>query len=325
VAADVEDPRETPLHPRHAESVIGHDEILQRFVASVAQGKPHHAWLLTGPRGIGKTTLAYALARRLLAGTMADKLITARSHPDLFVLQRQADPKTGKLKTEISVEDARALSAFFERTAAMAPWRVAIIDCADDLNTESANALLKLMEEPPPKSILLLASHQPGRLLRTIRSRCMRVDLSPLSEPSMKAVFGQKRFEDMADGEDFTRVLPMAQGSPGRAIALVASPARKALECLHTADIRRPEGRLEVMNSFSGRALSSDDFELFVDLLLDWIASRAKSQELAISSRLAESYSQIQSLARRADAFNLDRKLTIFESLVLLDRALKAA
>ncbi len=328
MANDIEDPRETPLHPRHSERVVGHDIAMAHFTAAMAAGKPHHAWLLTGPRGTGKATLAYEFARQLLAGknnnSSARNLIAARSHPDLFVLQRRVgEGKTAKLKTEISVEDARALSAFFSRTAAMADWRVAIIDAADDLNTESANALLKLVEEPPRNCIILLVCNQPGRLLRTMRSRCLRVEVSPLVISDMAAVFAQQRFVDETGLDVSELALELANGSPGRALDLLHSEATKAFQILLTSDIRRPETRLMVVNSFAGRGPSTDDYALFTSLLLAHVAQKAKADRP--DSHLASAYSDILQLSRKTDAFNLDRRLAILDSLVMVDRALNAA
>jgi DNA polymerase III subunit delta' len=331
MAADTEDPRETALHPRHAESVVGHQSAIDRFLAAVSVGRPHHAWLITGHEGIGKATLAYWMARvllndgntTLLSDNHASRLVDARSHPDLFILQRQlSDSKAIQLKTEISVENAREMSAFFSRTAAMAKWRVAIIDAADDLNTESANALLKLIEEPPPNCVILLVCNLPGRILKTIRSRCLHVALTALASTEVHTVFAQRRFLDF--GQSLSEVIMrVSHGSPGRVLALQHSDVAKAMETFDKSDIRRPESRLNVVKAFSGRGPSADDFTLFVDLLLDWVATQAKAAFR--NAKLASTYGDIQSLARRTEAYNLDRKIAILESLSLIDHALKDA
>ena len=328
--ADSEDPRENAFHPRRSESVVGHQRAIDQFASAIAADRPHHAWLVTGKQGIGKATLAYWLARFVLnagrsenlGGSQASRLVEARSHPDLFVLQRQmGEGKTAQLKAEISVENAREMSAFFSRTAAMAPWRIAIIDTVDDLNTESANALLKLVEEPPSRCIILLVCNQPGRILRTIRSRCMHVALDQLSSDEMSRVFLQLRFRNEVPSISDV-ALRVSHGSPGRALALVNSDVAKALDVLGTVDLRRPEGRLSVVKAFTGRGPNADDFALFVDLLLEWLADVAKSNT---NTKLAAAYGDIQGLARRAEAYNLDRKVAILESLSLIDHALKAA
>src|SRR3954447_19844603 len=174
-------------HPREVFELAGHEAAEQAFEVSRARGRLHHAWLLTGPEGVGKATFAYRAARRLLGapedpphgvlGANPDhpvsRQIIAHAHPDLFVLERLGED--GKVRKVIPVDEARGLSEFFSKSPASAPHRVAIIDAADDLNTNAANAILKTLEEPPPRGVLLMVAHSPGRLLPTIRSRCRRL------------------------------------------------------------------------------------------------------------------------------------------------------
>src|SRR5277367_4475775 len=174
-------------HPR---DVFGfdHGESAERaFLEALDRGKLHHAWLLTGPEGVGKATFAYRVARRLLGATPdarfgplgsapdhpVSRQVAARSHPDLLVLERAGED--GKARKVIPVDDARRLPEFFSKAPASAPYRVAIVDAVDDMNPNAANALLKTLEEPPERGILLLVSHAPGGLLPTIRSRCRRL------------------------------------------------------------------------------------------------------------------------------------------------------
>ncbi len=182
-AEDNPDPREIAHHPRRRRTLYGHGAAEARLLGALRSGKLHHAWLLAGPRGIGKATLAYRFARFLLqfpdAGgrtslQLAPEMPSARqvaagAHPDLLVIERVYDAKNKRLKSEIAVDDARLAGNFFALTAGAGGWRIAIVDAADDLNSESSNALLKILEEPPPKSVFLLVSHRPGTLLRTIR------------------------------------------------------------------------------------------------------------------------------------------------------------
>ncbi len=178
-------------HPRETLHVVGQDQPMADFVAAARSGRLHHAWLLTGPRGTGKATLAWAMARWLLADSDSDDLsvpadhpvarrIAALSEPRLQAVRRPVDPKTARIRAEITVEEIRRLLSFFHLSAAEGGRRVAIIDAADEMNTAAANALLKLLEEPPKDVTLLLIAHQPARLLPTIRSRCRTLRLSPL-------------------------------------------------------------------------------------------------------------------------------------------------
>ena len=184
----IADPREGPDHPRLTTTLEGHEAAERIVLDAWGRGRLHHAWMIAGPEGIGKATLAWRIAKFLLTHPVAEgpapadlssdpeaeanRLVAARSHPDLFVLERAVNPDTGKLKQDIAVEDVRRVNAFFARTAAFGGWRVVIVDAVDDLNASSANALLKVLEEPPPRAIFLLVAHAPGRALKTIRSRC---------------------------------------------------------------------------------------------------------------------------------------------------------
>jgi DNA polymerase-3 subunit delta' len=213
-------------HPRDVFELIGHEAAEAAFEASRQRGRLHHAWLLTGPEGVGKATFAYRAARRLL-GAPADlaygvlganpdhpvsRQIIARSHPDILVIERVGED--GKPRKVIPVDEARRLAEFFSKSPASAPHRVAIVDAADDLNINAANALLKTLEEPPERGVLLMVSHSPGRLLPTIRSRCRRLAFQPL-EIEAAADFVRAR-EDVTE-EAALRLAKMAGGAPGRA------------------------------------------------------------------------------------------------------------
>ncbi|SNT15523.1 DNA polymerase III subunit delta' [Tropicimonas sediminicola] len=196
-------------HPRDARELIGQGEAEATFLEAFTSGRLHHAWLITGPRGVGKATLAWRIARFLLTApdpggedslfgappppTTLDvdpenpvsRRMQALSEPRLFLLRRPWDPKAKRLRQEITVDEARKLKGFFSMSSADGGRRVVIVDAADEMNTAAANSVLKLLEEPPARAVLLLISHQPSRLLPTIRSRCRTLRCQPLEADEM--------------------------------------------------------------------------------------------------------------------------------------------
>ena len=188
-----------PPHPRATTRLFGHAEAERALLDAYRGGRLPHGWLIGGPPGIGKATLAYRMARfvlahpdpQLAAVRSAPSLALPDDHPvvrrvaaqaqgDLLVLERTIG-ETGKLRTRIAVDDVRRSVSFFGSTAGEGGWRIAIVDSVDELNPASANALLKVLEEPPARALLLLVSHAPGRALATIRSRCRLLTLRPLA------------------------------------------------------------------------------------------------------------------------------------------------
>jgi DNA polymerase-3 subunit delta' len=320
-----EDPREVPWHPRMAEAVVGHEAATAQFLKAFTSGKPHHAWLIHGPKGIGKATLAYHLAGQVLAGAnpaQARHWIQIRSHPDLFVLQRQLnDSKPRRLKSEIAVDDARQLTHFLSHTSS-GNWRVAIVDAADDLNAESANAILKLVEEPPSCVIVFLISHQPGTLLRTLKSRCLRLAFHPISEPATMHIIKDLPLEASPPHDELERAVHQSGGSPGRALQLLSSPGAKAFARFAQIHQAKAADFIAIASPFQGRGVGPDEFTIFNDLLLDWLASQASANT---SARLAAAHAQISESARRTEAFNLDRRQAVLAELTLVNDALKAS
>jgi DNA polymerase III subunit delta' len=325
MAEDSEDPRETSLHPRFAKQVVGHRAALSQFKSAFSSGKLHHAWLISGPRGIGKATLAYHLAGHVLGAgdpnDRAERWIHARSHPDLFVLERQlADRKPVKLKTEISVEDARGLPTFFGRTSGSGGWRVAIVDAADDLNRESANALLKQVEEPPPNCVMFIITHQPGRILRTLKSRCLRLPLGRLSAEETAQVLHSVEVDD----ETRKSTLVIADGSPGKAIELATSTAAKAFQRFPANGRTTAAARVAIVNTLSGRAAGQDEFIAMSELLLGFTARMAINEAgNPAGEKLSKAYSTSVQRIRETTSYNLDRKLAIVAQMMAIDEALK--
>ena len=319
-----DDPRDVAWHPRFAQKLIGHEIAKTHFEKAFATGRPHHAWLLHGPKGIGKATFAYKMAARALGGDSIQtrRWIESRTHPDLFILERQLnDAKPRKLKAEISVDDARSLAGFLARTAS-GGWRVVIIDAADDLNSESANANLKLVEEPPPKVLFFLVNHQPGRLLRTLKSRCLRLPFERLSELDCEHIIRDLPLETKSTHEEIEVALAQAQGSPGRALALLGSIGAKAFGTFAQLEKPKPSQLLAIANQFAGRGIGPDEFSIFTDMLQDWLADKAK---IYANPRLAAAHQTISENARIVQAFNLDRKSAVLSQLTLINDALKAS
>ncbi len=220
------DPRANPL-------LLGHEAAERTLLDAIRLGRMHHAWLITGAEGIGKATLAFRFARRLLAGEgnggASDSLVldpvhpvfrrvTASGHADMLTIERAFDEKTKRRKRDIAVDDVRKINGFMALTPAEGGWRVAVVDGAEDLNQASGNALLKILEEPPSRAVLILVCSAPGRLPPTIRSRCRRLRLSPLDDAVMArllALYAPERGQDERD-----RLIVLAEGSIGRALAM---------------------------------------------------------------------------------------------------------
>lgn len=343
MAAEADDPRDGPAAPRRQSRLVGHEAAEAQLLHAFRSGKFHHGWLLAGPRGIGKATLAYRLARFLLAhpdpagvqqaqslyvdpDLPVSRRIVSGGHADLLVLERPWDEKNKRPKTEISAAGARACTEFFAKTAGEGGWRICIVDAADDLNLESSNAILKTLEEPPQRSLFILVAHRPGGLLPTIRSRCIRLDLKPLSEDQVIAVIGG--IETGAAAGEIERAARMSGGSPGRALQLLQSPGAavfaKLNEILATGRLDLPQ-RLRIADQFAGRQ-SGEDFEIFCTLLLDWTAAEARRRALAgRGDALALVHEQTSDSIRQTNALNLDRRQAVFEALDALRTALKAA
>lgn len=227
-------------HPRDTPQLFGQDTAQQDFLEAYATGRLHHAWMLTGPRGIGKATFAWSIARFLLATPpMEDdglfgapeppktlaidpehpvaRRIAASAEPGLKAITRTENEKTGRLRDVISVEDIRGLAGFFQLSAADGGRRVVIVDAADDMNPQAANALLKMLEEPPERATLLLISHQPSGLLPTIRSRCRVLRLATLGSQDMAHALAQAGTETVADT---AALAELSGGSVGAAVRL---------------------------------------------------------------------------------------------------------
>lgn len=309
--------------------------------AAIAAGRLTNGWMICGPKGSGKATLAYRIARALLGpealkpgesldmdnGARAFRLIAARGHPDLFVAERLFDEKNDRYAAEITVETIRELSAFLSKTASEGGWRIAIVDSADDLNRNAANALLKSLEEPPAKTVLLLLAGEPGRLLPTIRSRCRRITLPPLADAEIVGLLGSEAGLAEAEARPIARV---ARGRPGYALALAAGEGGEAAsladDFLRTVLARRDP--LALTAAFAGKA-GARKWEIFIEILLQRLSEAARASartgERALGAfapgELVEAHARMTALAARGEALNVDRGQILFG----LARELQAA
>jgi DNA polymerase-3 subunit delta' len=302
---------------------------VDQFAAAWASRKIHHAWLLAGLRGVGKATFAQVAARRVLAdgaGPPVDlagletppdhpmaKLVDAGSHPDMRWLERLPKEKGEGLARDITVHQIRALGEFMGMTAALSPWRVAVIDSMDELNREASNALLKMLEEPPPNTIFLLVSHAPGRLLPTIRSRCRLLQFGALEDDVMTSIL-EARSPGLGEAER-KRIISMSFGSAGRALALAELGLAK-LEDAALAILRQGDptnARRSALASELGKKGSADSYAAFLELAPSLIAREARGLRGAPLGRALDAYAKARELAAIAPRVSLDPAATIFQ------------
>jgi DNA polymerase-3 subunit delta' len=321
-------------HPRATMAFYGHAEAERTLLEAYRSGRMPHAWLIGGERGIGKATLAYRMARFVLAHPdpaapavqqaaslavandhPAARRIAAQAHNDLLVLERVINEKTGKLFTEIRVDDVRRSVPFFGSTAGQGGWRVAIVDSVEELNASGDNALLKVLEEPPPRALLLLVSHAPGRVIATIRSRCRTLLLRPLAAADVAAAAAAACGEAAVTAQ-IQAAAEAADGSVARALALLEGDALELREQVVGMLERLPQVDARALHALGDELAGTEPETLaaFVDTVNAWLSARlgegtADKHRLA---RLAAAWEQINGAARDAEAYNLDRKPLVF-------------
>jgi DNA polymerase-3 subunit delta' len=309
--------------------IFGQDRAIEQFASAWATRRLHHAWLLAGPKGVGKASFAMAAARRVLAeaagpsfdlpGIETDdehpmvKLVEAGSHPDMRRLERLVNEKTGNLNRNIKVEQIRELGEFLSLSAALSPWRVVVIDTVDDLEPAGANALLKMLEEPPPNTLFFLVSHAPGRLLPTIRSRCRRVTFEALDDDAMTSIL-EVHSPDLSAAER-QRIVAMSFGSAGRALAFAELGLAKledaALAILRQGDPTNAR-RAELANEL-GKKVATERYAAFLELAPSLIAREARKLEGASRERALDAYAKARELAAIAPRVSLDPAATVFQ------------
>jgi len=363
-----EDPTDVP-EPRANPFLIGHEAAEKDYLAAWASGRLAHAWLICGPRGIGKATLAYRMARHALAqggdATGSDmfgappppttlqmsaedpifRRIAAQGHGDFRIVERGwSDSKQTKRRTVIGVDDVREIGTFMAMTPAEGGWRTVIIDAADEMNANAANAVLKVLEEPPRRALLFLVAHNPDRLLPTIRSRCRRLDLRPLPQPQVSALLG--RYRPDLKVADVAALTVLADGSIGRAMELDAEGGVALFRELMALLAEVPHLNIQRLHALSDKALKGDAFRTLTGLLSWWLARMATEGarggiealaeivpgERELARRLlgaatpaawADVWDKIGQLVRRTDAVNLDRKRSLMLILMTIEGAVQ--
>lgn len=323
-----------PRLPRESTVFYGHAEAERALLEAYRGGRFPHAWLITGPAGIGKATLAYRLARFILAHPDARapqvanaaslhvdadhpvaRRVAAQAQGDLLVLERTINEKTGKLYQDIRVEDVRRTVTFFGSTPGEGGWRLAIVDSIDELNPSGANALLKVLEEPPRRGVLLLVSHSAARVLPTIRSRCRVLALRPLASADVARAAAAA----LGDGPASASIAAAAAGADGsvrRALALLDGDALDLRNGIVALLERLPAVDPRALHALGDRLYGTDPTTLaaFVDTVNGWLSERLKSgaPDRARLARLAEAWERINRAAGEVDEYNLERKPLVF-------------
>lgn len=319
--------------------IVGQDRAVDAFLRAWTSGRMPHGWLLAGPKGVGKASFARAAATRALAqaagpdvgfsglATPSDhpiaRLMAAGSHPDFRLLER-IERQNGTVARNISVEQVRSLAELLAVTPSMSPWRAIVIDAADDLEPSAANALLKMLEEPPSNTLFLLVSHAPGRLLPTIRSRCRRLDFDRLSNDVMTSLLSASAGSEKSAIP--TRLAQSAGGSVGRALAMVEFDLlpleEEAVTMLREGD---PDSRrrARLVAALSGKN-AQDRYAAFLDLAPRLIAREAVGLSGAARGRALDAYAKARQTVAVAPRLSLDPAATIFQlGTILASVALK--
>lgn len=297
--------------------LLGHDEALSQFESAFKVGRLHHAWLITGAEGIGKSTVAHRLAAYALSGGTLNlhtpdpghsvsKLMKAEAHPDMLVIRRMADEKTGELRKGIVVDDVLKITNFLHKTASHGSWRVVIVEDAHFLNRNGQNALLKMVEEPPANTIIFLTVTSAGILLPTIRSRCRLLPLAPLPHDQLRVLLRRAAPDLSADDEN--RLLQISSGSIGNALKIIRTEALPLYDQLRGLLWQRA-GSLDVtavqkLAEQVSRKADAEGYEVLVDLLLGEM--RQKIREKAKSGT--------ETLQGERDLYRLDKVIALFEA-----------
>ena len=331
-------------HPRETSELFGHREAEAALLNAYRSGRIPHAWLIGGPQGIGKATLAYRMARFVLAN--ADPLapsvqraetlavdpadhvarqITAEAHGGLLVLERGLNDR-GVLRTVITVDETRETISFFGSTAAVDGWRVCIVDTVDELNPNAANALLKILEEPPQQSLFLLVSHSPARALPTILSRCRKLPLRPLSTVDVIRAAALATDKD-ANDPALVEAAEASEGSVSRALTLLGGDALKLQQRTAALLASLPQVDPRELHALGDALGTSDRVALaaFIDGIDRWIGEKLRTGDVNANlprlARLAGLWEKIIRARAKCRWYNLERKPLVFSVFGMLAEA----
>jgi DNA polymerase-3 subunit delta' len=323
-------------HPRHVFSLVGHERAEAEMLSAYREGRLAHAWLIGGREGVGKATLAWRFARFVLANPdptakvvreacnlhvepthQAARLLAGLAHPDFALIRREWQGATKRLASEISIDAVRQGLQIFQLSPAFGGWRIVIVDSAEDLNRSSANALLKMVEEPPQRSLILIVSHRPGQVLPTIRSRCRRLRLDPLSEDEIvRAALGLGPPWSEARRDVVAAAAKRANGSVREALVRLAPESEGVGSLIDSivAGLPRPDPRAvaRLADAVSGRT-GDEAYRAFHRELYDWLVTYARDVEpgsLRVEE-IGELWDRIRDAERETEELNLDRKLHI--------------
>lgn len=313
------------LSPSQNNIIFGHEEVRQFLAQMRREERLHHALLFEGERGIGKATLAFQFSWNIFSNQKGEFLqpdqnsiiwnqITQGSYPGLLHISRHFDSKTKKFKTGITIDDIRSVMHFLNQTSQDGGWRIVIIDSADDMNKNAANAILKTLEEPPKKTLFILITHSLGKLLPTIRSRCQHVSLRPLGNDEMKQAILNVLPNQILTDIEIEKIVKKSQGSLRKAALLLCCGGLeivRALDDLLKNSICNPA----IAHNLAQTLSSSDadiQFKQFCDEALDTVQKRAiilaSNGALSLSKQCAQAWQDIHQEILEMQSFNLDKK-----------------
>ena len=344
----------TSFEPKDNAYLVGCEEAEKMFLDAWKNNSLHQSWLVSGIKGIGKTTFAYKIARFLLSDEKEKKedlssldispesitfrQISKGAHPEFKIIERgylkterqkivkaikdgnyMSDNELGELKrsTVISVDDVRTINEFLSKKSADGKWRVVLVDSVDEMNSSSANAILKILEEPPHKVLILLISHNPGGLLPTIKSRCAKLHLKPLKENQVASLL--RRYRSNLSEDVIKKIASISCGSIGKAISYADGNALEFYEKIYSLVTSGKKFKTAEMLAFCDEVVSDENnYKLFKELVLKFLSEQARA--LNKLEDIADMYDRVVKTFRETENLNLDKRQTIMIIMVAICR-----